>query len=441
MTPHYLLKPARLAGSSLLATQSDDRLVDLVRAGSEPAFDAIVSRYRGPLLRYCGALLGAERAEDAVQQALVNAYKAMQRDDKKLILKPWLYRIAHNSSLNALRDGGPKHEALEDEHATVEQPHEVHERRERLAEVLAAVQTLPVRQRDAIVLREVEGRSYEEIAAALGTGAGSVRALINRARGSLRMAMTAVTPIGLLLRLPSAADVTAGAAGAGAGAIATKVAATALVTGAVAGGVALVPIDDGGSKAGRPDAAATIAESAGGGAAAQSPQGAGAGGAATTSEPGDDHGGRGETRHRHRHRGRGEDEDHSGSDDRGADDGGRGPSSNSGPGGGGDDGDRSTSGSGSSGPGRGDDALEGSRSGPGGGGAETEVESGSGSSGPGSGSTAPSGSGSGGSGSSGSGSGGSGGSGSSGSGSGGSSGSGSGGSGSGGSDDSGSHGD
>jgi RNA polymerase sigma factor (sigma-70 family) len=412
MTPHYLLKPARLAGSSLLATQSDDRLVDLVRAGSEPAFDAIVSRYRGPLLRYCGALLGAWRAEDAVQQALVNAYKAMHRDDKKLILKPWLYRIAHNTSLNVLRAGGPNHEPLEDEHATVEQPHEVHERRERLAEVLAAVQTLPVRQRDAIVLREVEGRSYEEIAAALGTGSGSVRALISRARGSLRMAMTALTPIGLLLRLPSTAEVTAGAAGAGAGAIASKVAATALVTGAVAGGVALAPIGDGGSSPGTPDAPATVAESAGGGAAAQSPQGGGASGTTTTSEPGDDHGGRGEDRDRHgdrdRHRGKGEDEDHSGRDDRGEDDG-RGPSSNSGPGGGGDETEHADSEPGSSGPGRGDGAVEDSRSGPGGGGLEPEVESGSGSSGPGSGSPTPEDSGSGSSGPGGDGSGGSGG--------------------------------
>jgi RNA polymerase sigma factor (sigma-70 family) len=392
MTPHYLLKPARLAGSSLLATQSDDRLVDLVRAGSEPAFDAIVSRYRGPLLRYCGALLGAGRAEDAVQQALVNAYNAMHRDDKKLILKPWLYRIAHNASLNFLRAGGPQHEPLEDEHATFEQPHEVHER---LAEVLAAVQTLPVRQRDAIVLREVEGRSYEEIAAALGTGSGSVRALINRARGSLRMAMTALTPVGLLLRLPSTAEVTAGAAGAGAGAIASKVAATALVTGAVAGGVALAPIGNGGSSPGTPDAPATAAESAGGGATAKSPQGSAASGTTTTSEPGDDHGGRAEDRHRQRdrdrHRGRGEEEDHSGPDDRGDDDG-RGPSSNSGPGGGGDETEHATSEPGSSGPGPGDDAVEDSRSGSGGGGPEPEVESGSGSGGSGSGGSDDSGS-------------------------------------------------
>jgi RNA polymerase sigma factor (sigma-70 family) len=396
MTPHYLLKPARLAGSSLLATQSDDRLVDLVRAGSEPAFDAIVSRYRGPLLRYCGALLGAERAEDAVQQALVNAYKAMHRDDKKLILKPWLYRIAHNASLNVLRDGGPKHEPLEDEHATVEQPHEVHERRERLAQVLAAVQTLPVRQRDAIVLREVEGRSYEEIAAALGTGSGSVRALINRARGSLRMAVTAVTPIGLLLRLPSTAEVTAGAAGAGAGAIASKVAATALVTGAVAGGVALAPVGDGGSTAGKPDPPATLTESPHGAAQAHSPP---AGDTAaitttTTSKPGDDHGGPADGRHRG--------EDRSGRDDHGDDDGHR-DSSNSGPGGGGGEPEDSTSEPRSSGPGSGDDAVEESRSGPDGGGSEPEVESGPSLSGSGSDSSGSDSSGSGESGSGGSG--------------------------------------
>jgi RNA polymerase sigma factor (sigma-70 family) len=253
MTPRHLLAPARLAGSRLLGTQSDERLVDLLRAGSEPAFEAIVSRYRDPLLRYCSALLGRERAEDAVQQTFVKAYHAMNRDDRPLLLKPWLYRIAHNTAHNALRDDARLEEPLGDQAAAAERPELVVERRERLRSVLASVQDLPPRQRDALVLRELEGRSYEEISAALGVGGGAVRQLLNRARTTLRTAATAVTPIGLLLRLPTAgsgagesvaARVAEMTGAAGAGAVVTKVAATALVTGAVAGGAAVAPLGE-----------------------------------------------------------------------------------------------------------------------------------------------------------------------------------------------------
>ena len=62
MTPWAVINPARLAGSGLLRTQSDSRLVDLVRAGNDRAFEAIVLRYHRPLLRHCRRLLPAGRA-------------------------------------------------------------------------------------------------------------------------------------------------------------------------------------------------------------------------------------------------------------------------------------------------------------------------------------------------------------------------------------------
>ena len=267
MTPRHLLAPARLAGPRLLATQSDERLVDLLRAGSEPAFEAIVSRYRGSLLRHCSALLGRERAEDAVQQTFVRAHHAIHRDDRPIVLKPWLYRIAHNTAHNALRDYARRDEPLGDQAAAAERPELVVERREQLRSVLTSVQNLPPRQRDALVLRELEGRSYEEISAALGVGGGAVRQLLNRARTTLRTAATAVTPIGLLLRLPTpgpgagesvAARVAEMTGAAGAGAVVTKVAATALVTGAVAGGAAVAPLGESdGTPTPRGDAAQT----------------------------------------------------------------------------------------------------------------------------------------------------------------------------------------
>ena len=84
MTPRALFHPARLARRPVLSTQSDERLVDLVRAGSEPAFETIVERYRRALMRYVSRLLPPERAEDVVQQAFVKAYEAMRRDAAEL---------------------------------------------------------------------------------------------------------------------------------------------------------------------------------------------------------------------------------------------------------------------------------------------------------------------------------------------------------------------
>src|SRR5213076_3025603 len=77
MTPRRLIEPARLASTALLRGQSDARLVDLTRAGNEQAFEAIVHRYRRPLLRHCGRILPPGRAEDAVQQTFLSAYSAI----------------------------------------------------------------------------------------------------------------------------------------------------------------------------------------------------------------------------------------------------------------------------------------------------------------------------------------------------------------------------
>src|SRR5215218_4672990 len=215
MTPRALFHPARLARRPVLSTQSDERLVDLVRAGSDPAFEAIVERYRRALMRYVSRLLPPERAEDVVQQLFVKAYEAMQRNSAELNLRPWLYRIAHNGALNALRDRGAGHAELSDTIDGVERPDQAFERTLGLRELVVAVQALPVRQRSAILLREMEGRSYEEIATALGVSDGAVRQLLNRARNALRGAAAAVTPMPLLTRIAtgdSTEPVTAGVA-------------------------------------------------------------------------------------------------------------------------------------------------------------------------------------------------------------------------------------
>jgi RNA polymerase sigma factor (sigma-70 family) len=230
MTPKRLIAPARLASTAVLRGQSDERLIDLTRAGNARAFEAIVHRYRRPLLKYCARILPPERAEDAVQQTFLSAYNSIANGDRELKLKPWLYRIAHNSALNLLRQNGWNHEQLDESFDGVLRPDQAVEARERLASVVASVKALPERQRDAIVLRELEGRSYEEIAASLGVTDGAVRQLLNRARTTLRAGATALTPYGLAERI---ADICTGAGG---GASLAKVGAAVLVAGAVATG-------------------------------------------------------------------------------------------------------------------------------------------------------------------------------------------------------------
>lgn len=221
MSPSPMRHPARVAGASLLRLQSDARLAELAIAGHEAAFDAIVDRYRTPLTRYCAGIVGPSRAEDAAQQALINAHDALKRTDEVRHLKPWLYRIAHNAALNvlrAVRDDVPLEEAGSTgslRASASAEPAESFARSEQFRETLAALQALPERQRAALVLRELEGRSHEEIAEALGVTKGSARQHLMRARVAVRSAVTAVTPYPLIARL---AELIGGAGGASAGA-------------------------------------------------------------------------------------------------------------------------------------------------------------------------------------------------------------------------------
>ena len=273
-----MIEPARLAGGAVLRSQSDERLIDLVRAGNNRAFEAIVHRYRRPLLRYCGRFLTAPRAEDAVQHTFMNAYRAMKADERPIDLRPWLYRIAHNASLTALRSGAAE-EPISEEIDGVERPDQAVERSQSLADVVAAVQALPPRQRDALILHELEGRSYEQIAAELKISGGAVRQLLSRARTTLRAGATALVPESALVRLASAGNepvatrvaeiVVAG----GGTAVIAKVGTAFVVAGAVAVGAAEGPVDVTGDERKQKREAVSAAAAAGGGG------GGGAGGA------------------------------------------------------------------------------------------------------------------------------------------------------------------
>ena len=354
---------------SLLRTQSDERLVELARAGHERAFEAIVQRYRKPLLRACRRYLPEARAEDALQQALLAAWTALQRGDEVRELRPWLYRIAHNTSLNTVRMSGYDHAELADSLRATDAPDEELERRAIVRQTLAGVAALPERQREALLRMALEGAGAEEVARDLGLSTGAVRQLVHRARMTLRAAATAITPLPLAGWAAGAsgagdgfaqriAELCAPAATAGAGATVAKVGAVAVLAGgAVAGPVAVhhdaatdraraATVRQEARAAARPDRPA--ASEPRGRAGALGPQGAGAALAGST-RGGDDKGG---------HRGRGGGDDDGGRHGRGR--GGGGGSSGPGSGGGGSGGeDRS----GSSGRGGGGDDRDSSGSG------------------------------------------------------------------------------
>jgi len=180
--------------SPLLKLQGDARLVAMVRGGNPGAFETIVDRYQGRLLGFCRQMLGStEDAEDVLQEVFVNAYKAMLRDEREINLRPWLYRIARNRCLNQLRK--PTADAQEsmdmvpavEASSTAERVHN----REEFRQLLVDVKKLPETQRSALLLREMDALSYEEIAAAMETTVPSVKSLLVRARISLAEASQA----------------------------------------------------------------------------------------------------------------------------------------------------------------------------------------------------------------------------------------------------------
>ncbi len=166
----------------------------MVRSGNAGAFETIVDRYQGRLLGFCRQMLGStEDAEDVLQEVFVNAFRAMLADEREINLRPWLYRIARNRCLNHLRK--PTADAQEsmdmvpmvDAASTAEKVHN----REEFRQLLTDVSKLPETQRSALLLREMDAMSYEEIAQSMDTSVPSVKSLLVRARISLAEASQA----------------------------------------------------------------------------------------------------------------------------------------------------------------------------------------------------------------------------------------------------------
>jgi RNA polymerase sigma factor (sigma-70 family) len=191
---HSSAAPALRGASPLLRLQSDERLIAMTRRGQHTAFEALCARYQSRLLSFCRHMLGSrEDAEDVLQEVFAAAFNAVLADERDINVRPWLYRIARNRSLNHLRrasavgvDSMDIHFA---DHGMSTGDRAI--RRESFRELLSDVHELPETQRTALLLREIDALSYEQIAQAMETTIPSVKSLLVRARISLAEAAEA----------------------------------------------------------------------------------------------------------------------------------------------------------------------------------------------------------------------------------------------------------
>jgi RNA polymerase sigma factor (sigma-70 family) len=176
-----------------LRTQSDERLVSLARSGHTQAFVAIVSRYQRELLLFARGAGPEARAEDVVQQALLNAFVALRGGTEVTHLRGWLYTIVRRGVAKAAA-GEPVADADARAAAITESLEDVVLRRARARDTLVAVRGLPSRQRTALIATVFQGQRRSDIAQTLGQSEGAVRQLVHRARHNVRNAVGAVMP-------------------------------------------------------------------------------------------------------------------------------------------------------------------------------------------------------------------------------------------------------
>jgi RNA polymerase sigma factor (sigma-70 family) len=178
----------------LFRLASDDRLVALTRRGHHGAFEALVQRYQPRLLSFCRHMLGSrEDAEDVLQEVFVAAYNAMLADERKINVRPWLYRIARNRSLNHLRRATATGVDSMDEYFAdngMSVPERIMQR-ENFRALISDIGQLAETQRTALLLREMDALSYEQIAEVMDTTVPSVKSLLVRARVGLAEAAEA----------------------------------------------------------------------------------------------------------------------------------------------------------------------------------------------------------------------------------------------------------
>jgi RNA polymerase sigma-70 factor (ECF subfamily) len=194
------IRPAEtvIVSRDQLRPMDDAELVASFLKGTERAFDVLVERYQARLLNFIYRTVGdRERAEDLVQEVFVRVYRHLGRFDRSKKFSTWIYTIASNLAKNELRNrsrnplvffqslakglSGDEERPIEFEDNRM-RPDDLFRKRHLREVVDASVARLPAHHREVFVLRELEGKSYEEIAEITRCNLGTVKSRLNRAR-------------------------------------------------------------------------------------------------------------------------------------------------------------------------------------------------------------------------------------------------------------------
>ena len=192
--PGLRTRPRIALGSPLLRVRSDQQLVTLFREGNEDAFRVIHDRYRARLVAYMRQMLPGRPAEveDALQDVFIRMYAGLQTGERELALRPWLYRVAHNRCIDELRRSQPVVELLEArDRISPSDPVVEIEQREMLRRLVVDIGRLPEQQRSALLMRELSGMAYADVADVLDISVPAVKSLLVRARIGLAQASEA----------------------------------------------------------------------------------------------------------------------------------------------------------------------------------------------------------------------------------------------------------
>jgi RNA polymerase sigma-70 factor, ECF subfamily len=173
------------------AQVSDDELLRLIASGHKQAFIKLYDRYRARLFTYCCRMIGdRERARDALQEAFLKAYQNAGMYQEGTNVAAWLFRLTRNVCIDMLR-ARKEHEPIDD----MQLPAREYSSDVMLQDALTEeIEKLPEIYREAVILRDVQGHSYDEIAKITGTAISTVKFRIFKARDTLRQRLATYLP-------------------------------------------------------------------------------------------------------------------------------------------------------------------------------------------------------------------------------------------------------
>ena len=188
---------AKAVSLTKLNAVADSELVAKALAGREESFEELVRRYQRPIAAYVYRMVGNyDAALDLTQEVFIKIYGSLARYRSEFKFSTWIYKIAHNASIDHLRRNTTRDQSLTGEadgtqyeiplKSSKPTPEQESERRERRTEIEAVVSQLPHAYKDLILLRHSHDLSYDEIAEVTGLPLGTVKNRLFRAREMMR---------------------------------------------------------------------------------------------------------------------------------------------------------------------------------------------------------------------------------------------------------------